>query len=426
MPHFSDKQHEFIQNSYKKYNITHGAVRAGKTVVCIFRFIQEALQCPGNSIYLIGFSLKTIYQNVVSLLFDSEELGYFAPFCSWSKGNHILTLKDKTIRCIGAGDEGALGVIQGLSIDLCYCDEMTLYPPNVLDMIETRLSRHHSKLFASMNPSHPDHKIKGWIDRAARGDKDYYALHFKIDDNPFLPTDYKKNLEENISGLFYRRNILGEWCLAEGSIYDFFDKKYHVTPHPIYAADYYIAGIDVGTSNPFSCVLIGISYGTAQQIGKRLWVEKEYYWDPSVTNRQKTNQEFCRDILQFLSPYPLKGVYIDPSASAMKLELRKANLPVIDANNDVLEGIRAVGDLISVGTLQICASCPNLIRELQNYVWDAKKGSKGMDAPLKKNDHAVDALRYAIMTHRVPDPYKASQHKSPFTAVVPPWSLQPG
>ncbi len=45
--------------------------------------------------------------------------------------------------------------------------------------------------------------------------------------------------------------------------------------------------------------------------------------------------------------------------------------------------------------------CTNLIREIESYVWDPKSSEKGYDEPLKKDDHAVDALRYAITTHKV-------------------------
>lgn len=301
---------------------------------------------------------------------------------------------------MGAGDEGALGIIQGLTIDLCYCDEMTLYPDNVIDMLDTRLSRSHSKLFASMNPRQPDHKIKKWIDKAEAGNPLYYALHWVVDDNIFLDENYKTNLRDNLTGLFYKRNYLGIWCMAEGAIYDFFDRKVHVVSRADRCADYYIAGIDYGSSSVFACVLIGVSTGRSNQLGKKMWVEKEYYWDVEQTKRQKTNVEFLRDMQHFLDGYGAK-VYMDPSAASMKLELRRAGIPVIDADNDVLEGIRVCASLMAEGTLGVLNTCVNLIREIEGYVWDERKAKMGEDAPLKKNDHALDAMRYAIYTHKV-------------------------
>ena len=324
-PPYSPKQTEFIRNANAKYNLAHGSVSAGKTVAVLVPFMKEAYNCPGDSIYLFGFSLTTVYRNVVSLLFETEELKFFAPYCNWAKGDHILMFANKKIKCIGAGDEGALGLIQGLSIDLCLCDEMTLYPDNVVDMIDTRLRREHSKLYASMNPKQPDHKIKQWIDKAEAGNPLYYQLHFEITDNIFLPASYITNLQQNLTGLFYKRNYLGLWCMAEGAIYDFFDRKIHTRSRPPCSAEYYIAGIDYGTSGVFACVLVGINTGRSTQTGKKMWIEKEYYWDVSQTHRQKTNTEFLRDMQQFLGDYGAK-VYIDPNAASMKLELRRAGI----------------------------------------------------------------------------------------------------
>ena len=400
---FSPKQREFILNAKKKYNLAHGAVRSGKTVATLYRFMQEAIICPGNSIFIIGYSLSTIYRNVVSLLFDSEELkNLFAPLCTWSKADSTLLFGSKKIKCLGAGDEGALGIIQGLTIDLCYCDEMTLYPINVIDMIDTRLSRDHSKIFASMNPKQPDHKIKQWIDKSAESNPLYYSLHFVIDDNIFLPAAYKDNLRNNLTGLFYKRNYLGLWCMAEGAVYDFFDRKIHVSPYPLSGNEYYIAGIDYGTSLVFACVLIAVSTGRSTQTGKKMRVEKEYYWNVKETNRQKTNADYVRDMQTFLGEYAPRGIYIDPSAAAFKLEMQRAGFHVIDANNEVLDGIQTVASLMSEGVLSIKDNCRNLIREIEAYVWDEKRAEKGEDAPLKKDDHACDALRYAVFTHKVP------------------------
>ena len=61
------------------------------------------------------------------------------------------------------------------------------------------------------------------------------------------------------------------------------------------------------------------------------------------------------------------------------------------------------------GNLFVCESCPVLIDEIQQYVWDKKLGEKGEDAPLKQNDHNVDALRYAVFTHKV-TPYNPYKH----------------
>lgn len=404
----SKKQLEFIENSNAHWNLAHGAVSTGKTVCSSFRFMQAVNECPDSEIAMIGKTSTTIFNNVINLIFESDELKIFRPFCTWFPSKRELKFKDKTITTYGAKDEGSTQLIQGRSLSLAYCDEMTLYPDSFIHMLDTRLRKPHSMGFAAMNPSHPNHIVKQWIDKGEKGDKNYYSLHFTLDDMPFLSEDYKDRIANSLSGLFYKRNYLGLWCLADGAIFDFFEKELHVAKKAPRGAEYYIAGIDYGLNNAFACVLIGVSTGKYVQEGKKLWVEDEYYWDHKKHNRQKTVSELARDVYNFLEPYGVRNIYIDPSALPMKLDLAKMNLHTIDANNNILDGIGIMCSEMSKGNLIVLDKCKNLIREIEGYVWDSKASERGWDEPVKKDDHAVDALRYAIASHKVSDykPYK--------------------
>lgn len=395
------KQLEFIANSTAHWNLAHGSVRSGKTVGTLFRFMQAVFNCPDSQIWMIGHTADTIYQNAIRLLLESEQLAMYRPFCTWFAGKRQLKFLDKTISTLGAKDEGAIGQFQGKTFSLAYCDEMTLYPESIIDMIDTRLSNPHSMGFASMNPAHPNHKLKTWIDKAESGDKNYYAQHFTLDDNPYLDQEYKERIKNSLSGVFYKRNYLGLWCLAEGAIFDFFDKAIHVVEKPPRCAEYWIAGIDYGTVNNFACVLIGINTGRTTQTGVCRWIEKEYVWDSKKQGRQKTNGEYADDVAAFLEPYGPKAVYVDPSAAAFKLELRRRGIHVVDADNEVIDGITFMCAEVQKGNLFVCKECTNLIKEIEGYVWDSKACLKGEDKPLKVADHGIDALRYAVYTHKI-------------------------
>ncbi len=404
----SPKQLKFICESKAKWNFAHGSVRTGKTVGTLFAFLSDCYDCPDSQIYMSGHTSDTLYDNVIKLIFESPQFSVFKPMCSWSPGNRVLSFRDKKIKILGAKDEGALGAFQGKTMSLFYGDEMTLYPRSIIEMIDTRLSCPWSKGYGSMNPTYPDHIIKQWIDLGDGGDKNYYNLHFTLEDNPYVDEDYKERIKNTSTGVFYKRNYLGLWCLAEGAIFDFFDKKIHIVNRPPACADYWIAGIDYGISNAFACVLIGVSTGQKTQTGKKMWVEKEYYWDCKKKGYQKFNTELAEDLQEFLEPYALKGIYIDPSALAMKLELQKKGFHIIDADNDVYNGIEDMTNSMRKGNLFVCSECTNLIREIQQYVWDTRKSKEGEDVPVKKGDHAVDALRYAVHTHKIAvyNPYK--------------------
>ena len=66
-----------------------------------------------------------------------------------------------------------------------------------------------------------------------------------------------------------------------------------------------------------------------------------------------------------------------------------------NVNKDLLSGISKVKSLLKningFSQLFIFSSCTNLIREFKTYRWN------GSDAPIKKDDHALDELRYYVM-----------------------------
>ena len=408
---WSPKQVEFLINSTKRWNLAHGAVSTGKTVCTVFRFMQAVRDCPDSEIAMIGKTSTTLYNNVVNLLFESPELSIFRDVCTWMPSKRELKAWDKTITTYGAKDEGSVQLIQGRSLSLAYCDEMTLYPDSFIHMLDTRLRKPYSMGFAAMNPREPSHIIKSWIDKAEAGNPNYYALHFIVDDNPYLTANYKQTIKESLTGLFYKRNYLGLWCLAEGSIFEFFDRDIHIVRKPPAAAEYFVAGIDFGLNNPCTCLIAGVSTGKYTQSGKQIWIEDEYVWDHKKKMRQKTVSELARDIYDFLEPYGARSVYIDPSGLPLKLDLNKLGIHTVDANNNVLDGIAMTCSEMSKGTVVILDRCKNLIREIESYVWDPRESAKGYDEPLKKDDHCVDALRYILATHKV-DTYQPFKHNS--------------
>lgn len=405
----SPRQLEFITHAKAKWNIAHGSVRSGKTVGSLFAFGHAMTKCPDSQIYIVGKTFDTAYRNVVRNFMESPELSIFRPFCNWS--GRKLYFRDKVVTILGAKDEGAIGNFQGDTYSLVYCDEMTLYPQSIIEMIDTRLSREHSKGIATMNPSHPQHPIKKWIDEAEKGNKDYYALHFTLDDNPYVDEAYKNRIKNSLSGVFYKRNYLGLWCLAEGAIFDFFEREIYVWDEPEVAAEYWVAGIDYGTNNNFACTLVGVYTGRANQDGYKMWAEKEYVWDSKKSGMQKTNYEYVRDVISFLEPYGVSLIYLDPSALSFKIELQRQGFQVIAADNDVKAGIEKMTSEMKKGNLFVCSDCENLIREIETYVWDPNEAIKGKDKPKKVDDHSIDSLRYVVNTHSVPqyNPYISTQ-----------------
>lgn len=387
IPRFSAKQELSIKQSNNFLNIWVGAVRSGKTYASLFRFVHYVLHAPPGELCILGKSISSIKRNILAPLTDM--IGF--PF-SYSLGKGEAYLFNRTIHLIGANDERAEHKIRGPSFAGAYVDEITIIPEGVFKMLVSRLSVPGAKLFGTTNPDSPFHWVKTeYLDRASEWD--LKEFHFTLDDNETLDPNYVKVLKSGYRGLWYDRYILGYWVLAEGTIFDFFEDKTHCIDFPPGQAQYYVVGIDYGTNNPCVFSLIGYSDKTYPN----RWLEKEYYYSSKEMMRQKTDAEYADDFLNFIKGYNVRSCYIDPSASSFKLELMRRGVHTIkDADNEVRDGIRFHANLLNTGSFKVLRTCKNAIKEYGTYRWDSKATARGVDEPLKENDHCMDSIRYAL------------------------------
>jgi PBSX family phage terminase large subunit len=211
---------------------------------------------------------------------------------------------------------------------------------------------------------------------------DLACWNFNLDDNPVLDEAFKEQLKASYSGLWYNRYILGQWALAHGAIYDNYD-HYNEYENDFPSPNYYIVGVDYGTTNATAAVLCAVSPRSWPQIR----IEAEYYYDSAKKGRSKTDQELVSDIKDFIGYKNVSAIYVDPAAASFKIALRQSDLPVLDANNDVLLGIKICSKFIGGKNIVIHRGCTTLREHLQSYSWDSKAADRGEDKPVKKNDH---------------------------------------
>lgn len=379
----SPKQNQSYCEATHRFNIWVGAVSSGKTFASIERFIEDLKNGPPGDAMIIGVNRTSIQRNILTHLY--RRLCFPCPTEKAQKS--ILYGRD--VWFVGAPDVSAVSTIQGSTLALAYVDEATNLPEPFWRMLESRLRVPGAKLLATCNPEGPAHWLKkDFIDKK---ELDLVYWNFCLEDNPILDEAYKQQLKASYTGMWYNRYILGEWALAHGAIYDCYDKD-NEYENPYDNPAYYIVGVDYGTTNATAAVLCAVSPKRWPQI----CVEAEYYYDSAKKGRSKTDQELVRDIKDFIGYKNISAIYVDPAAASLKIALRQSDLPVLDANNDVLLGIKICSKFIGGKNIRIHKSCTTLREHIQSYAWDAKAADRGEDKPVKKNDHILDALRYAV------------------------------
>lgn len=361
---------------------------------------------PPGPLIICGRTDKTIKLNIINPLYDlvGDDLQY-------SKGRGEIRYHGRIMHVVGANDDRSEAKIRGTVFAGALVDELTILPENFVKMLFSRLSIEGAQLFATTNPDSPFHWVKtDLIDR--QKELNCKVFSFSIHDNPSLSEQFIQELSNEYQGLWHKRFIEGKWVVAEGAVYDFFDENIHTIPYPNGQAINYFVGIDYGTTNP--CVFLLLGHNPSNY--PNMWVEKEYYYDSRKTQRQKSDYDYAQDFIKFIDGYYIEAIYIDPSAASFRQELRRNNIPnVFDAINDVLPGIRFLGQLLTNGTLKICQCCTQTVREFSNYVWDAKASLKGEDKPIKQNDHALDALRYITYTRFFQKPEKSMTEEEAYS-----------
>lgn len=403
----SRKQILSIFEATSRISVWHGAVSSGKTVASLLAFLHAVVNAPENGlIFIVARTLDTAARNIMDPLMQPfGPFGPFAPYIRHTRGATTATIFGRTVHLIGANDVKAEGRIRGSTAALIYVDEASLIPEGFWTMALSRIRVPGARLLATTNPDSTSHWLrKKFLLR--QHELNLRHWHFTLDDNPSLTTEYVDALKREYVGLWYRRFVLGEWCLAEGAVFDMFDETVHVVDELPMMRRWLAVGIDHGTRNPFHAVLLGLG------VDGRLYICAEWRWDSTVRRRQMSPAEYSREVRTWLTTVPIPGagrdlrgvqpemLVVDPSAIELRVQMYQDGHTPRLADNEVLPGIQTLSTLFALDLLRVHRSCQGLLDELPAYSWDDDKAEKGIDEPVKVDDHGIDALRYAVRTSR--------------------------
>lgn len=370
--------------------ICDGSVRAGKTVVMSLSYVMWAMDTFHEmNLGMAGKTIGSFRRNVITPLKRMLKARGYQVKDHRADNFLTITYKGKTnyFYVFGGKDEGSQDLIQGITLAGMFFDEVALMPQSFVNQATARCSVEGAKFWFNCNPAGPHHWFKvEYLDQL--NDKNMLHIHFTMDDNLSLSQKVKERYKRMYKGIFYQRFILGLWVLAEGIIYDMFNRNKHIFQELHEHIDEFLVGIDFGTNNPTTFLLIGRS-------GENYYVLKEYYYNGRKQNKQKTVSTYSKDLKEFIGNL-YATVYIDPSATPLIAQLEEDGIYPVHADNAVLDGIQSISNLFENNRLFVHESCVETLRELSSYVWDEKAQQRGEDKPIKENDHCLDGLRYAI------------------------------
>lgn len=178
----------------------------------------------------------------------------------------------------------------------------------------------------------------------------------------------------------------------QGLVYPDFRRETHVSNLSAIKRDVKarFGALDFGGANPH-CML---------------WMEEDTQGYIYVTKEWYKAQAPLSEMAGVLKSDPVQIIYCDHDLTdRLTLTNDFGVRGLMKANKDKIRGISTVQQFLRPMTegqaprLRIDASCRNLIRELGTYRYGEGTDSKDPhNEPIKKDDHAVDALRMALFT----------------------------
>ena len=217
-------------------------------------------------------------------------------------------------------------------------------------------------------------------------DKDYKSFHFTTYDNPHMPKEEIDKAKEELTADRFEQEYLANFKRTEGLVYKEFDRSKHLiniqdVPQDITKI---LGGVDFGYTAPAAVMTI------AKDRQNRYFVIDEWY---------KTGQTDAQ-IADWVASLNWHECYPDPESAGGVEELRRRKVNVREVHKgkeSVRNGISVVRELFKANRLFIASHCKNLIWEIETLSYpDKKPFHNEEEVPIKENDHACDALRYAL------------------------------
>lgn len=399
-------------------SVAEGAIRSGKTIDhCIIAAMK--LETCRDKIHLAsGSTIANAKLNIGDCNgYGLEHL--FRGRCRWGKykDNEALYINtqtgEKIVIFAGGGKADSYKRILGNSYGMWIATEINEHydsDDSRTSFIKVAFGRQVAAqdpcVLWDMNPCQPGHKIyTDYIDvypQTYVGGYNYE--HFTLADNYSITPERRREIESQyvVGSIWYKRDIKGERCLAEGLIFPMYLDAIGKPPEK--PCDEECISLDYGTQNPLAALYW-------KRYGEVWWAVDEYYYSGRKKLVQKTDADYVTDMKRFyLKNHEVKEDFhgedrdpvvvciIDPSASSFIAAMRREDIfKVRKGKNDVGDGLRETATALQEGYIKISESCTNWKTEASGYIWDSTKAE---DAPVKVDDHLCVTGDTTIMTDK--------------------------
>ncbi len=286
---------------------------------------------------------------------------------------------------------------QGSSLDFVWFDEEP--PEDIYEECRMRVFDRKGDIFGTMTPLKGMTFVYDKIYLNSADDPEVWSVFMEWSDNPYLDREEIERLSGALDEQTLKTRRYGRFADTGETVYPEFDERVHVIePFTVPAEWQDCLSIDPGLNNPLSCHWYAADYDG------NVYVVAEHF------ERGRDVKHHCARIFEISESLGWKrtrsgGVYalIDSAANQRTLAASKSVSELFCENGvsvnprvekNLFAGINRVKEYLASDCprLYIFSTCRNLIRELKSYRYGKD------DSPVKHDDHALDELRYYLMT----------------------------
>ncbi|MDD4315952.1 MAG: terminase family protein [Clostridia bacterium] len=298
--------------------------------------------------------------------------------------------------CFKSSDQGR-EKFQGASLDFVWFDEEP--PKDIYEECKMRVLDRRGDIFGTMTP------LKGltWVYEEIylnkyRSDEVCY-ITMEWADNPFLDENEVEAMSKSMSESTLASRRFGRFMQNTGLVYDEFDEGLHVIePFDVPKEWYDKICIDPGLNNPLSAHFYCVDFD-----GNIYVIAEHYQKGKDIDYHAKAIESIAKRLdwhynrsgkLEALIDSAANQRTLAGSKSVAELFYEKGIAVNTKVNKEVFGGIAAVKEYLACRPPKffIFKNCVNMIGEIKSYWWGDG------DCPVKKDDHAMDELRYYIMS----------------------------
>ena len=363
-----------ISKLRQRVRIVQGGTSSSKTFSIIPMLITYAMQNPRQEISIVAESIPHLrrgaMRDFIKIMEDIDALRA----SEWNRTTLTYTFDNGSFIEFFSADQA--DKLRGARRDVLFINEANNVSWESYQQLAIRTRKF---IYLDYNPT-----LEFWVHKELMGkpDTDFIVLTYK--DNEALEPAIVKEIEKardlahtsEYWANWWRVYGLGEIGTLQGAVFANWSTVKDIPTE----AKLIAYGLDFGFSiDPTALVEV-------RQSSEGIYLRELIY------DRELTNQ----DISQRLAELDIDGMIVADSAEPKSIsEVKMYGLNIIPCKkgaDSVRHGIMAVQDQ----KISVTKDSVNLIKEYRNYMWDTTKEGKQINKPVDGNDHALDAVRYAI------------------------------